>query len=320
MVDETAMQDVVHSLAASPDFARDGVCFAARPSGLYRSSDGGLTWQPAYASLPSDGPFPTAAVALSPDFASDHSLFAGVPGAVLRSTDGGHDWHIAALQAPPPFVSALVVSPNYTADGTLLAATVEDGVFRSGDRGAHWAAWNFGLLDLNVLSLAVSPNYARDETLFAGTDSGIFRSTTGGRAWREVEAGDGGARSTDFAPVLSLAISPQYATDGVVFAGSEAHGLWCSRDRGRSWARLGEGVVEGAVNSILLAPGFPSKPHILVLLGDTLLISRDGGVKWAEWRSGLDVGGSVTCVAAPLGLDVGAPLLLGLADGRVLRV
>ena len=320
MTNETQTQEVVHSLAASPDFARDGICFAARPSGLYRSDDGGHTWQPAYASLQLERPFPTAAVAVSPDFVSDRSLFAGVPGAVLRSGDRGVSWHVAALISPPPFVSTLAISPNYAQDGTLFAGTMEDGVFRSADRGAHWVAWNFGLLDLNVLCLAVSPAYAGDETLFVGTDSGIFRSTTGGRAWREVDSGDRGQRSTDFAPVLSLAVSPQYAADGVVFAGTESHGLCRSADRGRTWAPLGEGAVSGAVNSVLLSPDFTDRPHILALLNDALLVSRDGGQSWAEWRAGLTVDVAMTCVAAPLGLDPDAPLLVGLADGRVLRL
>ena len=50
--------------------------------------------------------------------------------------------------------------------------------------GLGWTAWNFGLLDLNVLCLAVSPDDAQDET--SPDRSGIFRSTNGGRAWREV--------------------------------------------------------------------------------------------------------------------------------------
>ncbi|NIV35567.1 MAG: hypothetical protein GWN58_40785, partial [Anaerolineae bacterium] len=67
-----------------------------------------------------------------------------------------------------------------------------------------------------------------------GVDSGIFRSTNGGRAWREVDF------SPDLAPVLSLALSPAYAEDGILFAGTESHGLYRSQDGGRTWTRLGE--------------------------------------------------------------------------------
>jgi photosystem II stability/assembly factor-like uncharacterized protein len=191
---------------------------------------------------------------------------------------------------------------------------VEDGVFSSSNRGGHWVAWNFGLLDLNTICLAISPDFARDETLFVGVDSGIFRSTNGGRAWREVDF------SPDLAPVLSLALSPAYAEDGILFAGTESQGLFRSEDRGRTWTRLGEDIVRGAVNAILLSAEFPEKADILVMLGDGLLLSRDGGQSWAEWGSDAEFGEGLTCVAAPQGVGPDAPLLVGLIDGGVLSI
>jgi photosystem II stability/assembly factor-like uncharacterized protein len=314
MTEEIRTQDVVYALAASPGFERDGICFAACASGLLRSEDGGRTWQDAYVSLELETTLPTAAVVVSPNFAADHSVFAGAPGGILRSMDGGQTWQVATLPSPPPFVSTLVVSPTYPQDGTLLAGTLEDGVFRSGDRGDRWAAWNFGLLDLNILSMAVSPDYARDETLFVGAESGIFRSTNGGRAWREVNF------SPDLAPVLCLAISPNYFEDGVLFAGTESHGLFQSRDRGRSWERLGGDAIPDTVNSILISPQFPARPHLLALTADALLVSRDGGVSWLAWDASLPLGQGLACVAAPQGLEPGAPLLIGLTDGQTLRI
>ncbi|NIV35568.1 MAG: hypothetical protein GWN58_40790, partial [Anaerolineae bacterium] len=69
-----------------------------------------------------------------------------------------------------------------------------------------------------------------------------------------------------------------------------------------------------------LSPGFPDKADILVMLGDGLLLSRDGGQSWVEWDSGVEFDEGLTCVAAPQGLDPGAPLLVGLMDGSVLRI
>lgn len=314
------LPEVVYAVVAAPGFAGHGICFAARPAGVFRSDDGGRTWRDLYTTLPFERPVTTAALAVSPDFEHDRCLFAGVPGGVLRSSDGGQTWHAAGLGTPPPFVSALAVSPNFATDGTLFAGTLEDGVFRSADGGRHWAAWNFGLLDLNVLCMAISPDFARDETLFVGVESGLYRSTTGGRAWREPTGGGSGPQPADFAPVLSLAISPHYATDGTLWAGSEGHGLFCSRDRGKSWTPLGEGCINGAVNSILVAADYPARPHLLVSLGDRLLVSRDDGISWQAWPLGVNPEGGITALAAPLGLEPGAPLLLGLAGGRMLRL
>lgn len=311
---ESEQNDVVYALAASPAFERDGICFAARGSGLYRSTDGGVTWQPAYTSLGLDDAVPTPAVALSPDFPADHTVFAGVAGAILRSYDGGQTWYASALPAPPPVVSCLAVSPDYVRDGVVFAGTMEDGVFRSSDRGDHWVRWNFGLLDLHVMALALSPAFATDETLYAGVESGIFRSTNGGRAWREVPF------PTDLAPVLSLALSPAFKQDGLLLAGTEEHGLWCSRDAGRSWSQLGEDVLAGSVNAIVLGADFPRTPLILAVTSAGVLLSEDGGCTWSEVAVDLPAEESVVTVAAPRGLRRGAALLLGLSGGSVVRV
>ena len=74
---EALTEDYVYALAASPSFAQDGICFAARRSGLYRSDDGGITWRSAYGSLDLEVPLTTLAVAVSPAFESDRSVFAG---------------------------------------------------------------------------------------------------------------------------------------------------------------------------------------------------------------------------------------------------
>ncbi|MBN1287600.1 MAG: hypothetical protein JXB47_19520 [Anaerolineae bacterium] len=301
---EQEQQDLVYALATSPNFDQDGMCFAARLSGLYRSEDHGASWRPAYDALDLKEALATISVVLSPDFASDQSVFAGVNGGVLRSGDGGASWHIAGLGAPPPAVCALAVSPNFVHDGVILAGTMEDGIFRSGDRGRLWQAWNFGLLDLRVLCMVVSPTFADDETIYVGTESGLFRSTNGGRAWREVDF------DIDLAPVLSLALAP----GGALLVGTEACGLHRSNDGGRTWARLGRETIVDAVNTLIIAPQ-PAPQDILVLHEGALLGSRDGGQSWAPWKD--DLPGDITAVTAPKGLAPGAPLLVGLADGTV---
>lgn len=282
------VEGLVYALAAGPG----GLCFAASETGLYRSRDGGLTWQFAYESLHVDMPPLTLSVALSPD---GRSVFAGAPGGVLRSGDGGATWHIAGLGSPPPVIAALVVSPNFTEDGTLFAGALEDGTYCSTDRGVYWAGWNFGLLDLNVICLAISPHFAQDETLYAGTETGVFRSTNGGRAWRE----------TDFPlePVLCLAV----LNGGALLAGTES-GLYHSDDQGASWT-LSE-TAHGTVNAIV-----PQGAGWLIACDNTLRVSHDAGRTWAAWREGLHFEGGIAAVCA---LD--DALLIAPAGGGVLRV
>uniref|UniRef100_A0A7C1FUD8 Photosynthesis system II assembly factor Ycf48/Hcf136-like domain-containing protein n=1 Tax=Caldilinea aerophila TaxID=133453 RepID=A0A7C1FUD8_9CHLR len=300
----------VHALAASPGFSQDGVCCAAGTGGLYLSCDGGRSWQDACASLALASPLVTTAVVFSPDFAHDRTLFASVPGGVLRSHDAGTTWHVAPLSSPPPFVTALAVSPNYAKDGLIFAATLEDGILRSCDRGATWAAWNFGLLDFHVYALALSPNFAHDDTLYVGCESGIFRSSSSGRGWQET------AFPMDCAPVLSLALSPDFTTDGVIFAGTEASGLWISSDRGVTWRAVSGWETPGPINALILPPTFAQQPWILAVTDTALCLSRDGGMSWQVQHSIKLTG--ITCAAA---LSIDQPniqVILGTSDGGVL--
>lgn len=293
--DQLQAQDTVYALAAGPD----GLCYAGRASGLYRSTDYGANWVFAYETLESETPLTTTSVAL----AADGSVFAGVNGGVLRSSDGGVTWYGSGLSTPPPLVTALVVSPDYEQDGLILAGTAEDGVFSSADRGVNWSPWNFGLIDLNVYSLALSPDFAHDQTAYAGTETGIFRSTNGGRAWRGLPF------PIDAAPILSLAAAP----DGRLFAGTEHSGLYASTDRGATWQRVdAAGPITGGVNSIVLLP-----PHLWLLLDDRVLMSPDHGATWQhEPAYTLDVQGLALAVIP------GTPvrLLVGLAEGGVQRL
>jgi photosystem II stability/assembly factor-like uncharacterized protein len=187
---------------------------------------------------------------------------------------------------------------------------MEDGFLRSGDGGRRWESWNFGLLDLSVLCLGVSPNFADDQIVFAGTESGIFRSTNGGRAWREL------ASTVAFSPIISLAISPRFADDGTLYAGTEAHGLFCSRDRGFSWMRLGANKLTGSINGILLGLDMPEA--VGVLEGSAVFYSSDNNQSWKR-DPAIPRGEDFTCGLAPQGFGLQAPLLLGLIDGRIWR-
>ena len=129
----TDAADAPYALAASPDYARDGACFAACSSGLYRSQDGGQRWE----LLRTSSEALTTAVAVSPAFAEDRAVFAAVKGGVLRSSDGGETWFTSRFAAPPPLFSSLIAAPDFERDGFLLAATLEDGgIFIIGSRFA----------------------------------------------------------------------------------------------------------------------------------------------------------------------------------------
>jgi photosystem II stability/assembly factor-like uncharacterized protein len=303
------IDDLVYQFAVGPS-----AWYAACGSGLYRSNDRGASWELAYTSLGAASPLTTLSVAAVVGRTQSPLVFAGLSGGLLRSIDDGSGWELALQPSPAPIFTALIPSPDFARDGLLFAGTMGDGVLIYSNDGRDWAMWNFGLLDANVLCLAVSPAYAEDQTLFAGVSSGLFRSANGGRSWREVELPIG------YAAVLGLALSPRFAEDGLLYAGTEQCGLLRSADRGQSWRRLGEGVLADPINSIVLGAPFPEQLELLVLHGERLLYSADGGDTWAAWRDERLAGLEITAVAAPQGFDADAAVLVGLAGGQICLV
>ncbi|MCY4060884.1 MAG: hypothetical protein OXG53_00805 [Chloroflexi bacterium] len=297
----TSADDAPFAFAASPAFARDGLCYAACGSGLYRSADGGAAWD----LLPTSPEPVTTAVALSPAFSDDRSLFAAVKGGVLRSADGGDTWFTAGFPAPPPVFSSLAVSPDFERDGFLLAGTLEDGVFSSSDRGRSWQPWNFGLFDLNVLCLALSPAWMEDETAFAGTETGLYRSTNGGRAWRHT------GFPAELAPALCIAcLVDERSRSARLLVGTESNGLMASCDQGETWERLAADNLSEAVNQLHVDAN--GGVTLYAMTSDAVMRSDDGGLSWSDL---IRVEGVATAM-----LPLGDILLLGVQGKGLMRL
>lgn len=296
-IDHSAATDYIFALAASPTFSRDGLVFAARQCGLFRSADHGQTWNDAYAALQLETPLATTC-ALICQAGSRRVVFAGVEGHLLRSEDDGATWAKAALGSPAPVISALAASPDFEQDGIVLAATAQDGVFCSTDHGQTLTGWNFGLYDPNIYALAYISEFAGAQAVLAGTQCGLFISRTAGRAWKALNF------PIEAAPVLCVASSR-----GTIYAGTETEGLWAGRAYGTAWQQL----LPGSVDQIFAGEG----EQLLVLVDGQIRYSPDGGARWLA-RGSAPV--EVTCFAAPQGLGPQAPLLAGLASGEVVRL
>ncbi|MEZ5245475.1 MAG: hypothetical protein R2707_10290 [Acidimicrobiales bacterium] len=134
-------------VAVSPDFANDGLVYAATDSGLFRSSDFGET----FAEVRS-GPLTSdeliEAVAFSPTFADDGLLLVSVRAVgLVRSTDGGATFESTApaldeanlliADYANPSSAPIQFSPTYAVDGTIYAYA-QQALLRSTNRGEDW--------------------------------------------------------------------------------------------------------------------------------------------------------------------------------------
>jgi photosystem II stability/assembly factor-like uncharacterized protein len=307
-------------IAFSPNFARDQLVLS---NGRWRSTDGGQTWQPAAAGLePNQG---VRDLFFSPTFAADQTVYVVLsqefdqPLKLQRSVDAGRTWqslsgglpvsfelaaatilpggelYLSDKTGPQPFVvapqsltwgrptldlsqldlQALAVAP----DGPLFVANSTAGVLKSTNGGRTWQDTNFPARadETRVAQLAIANN----GTLFAATGTIIERSTDGGQSWTYLANLPAGFE------VMALAVSPNFAPDGIVLAGGNyaSKQILRSADGGQTWQVVYDGAtVEGAsdIGGIAFSPTFASdKTAYAWLQYGGLLRSTDSGQSWA---------------------------------------
>jgi photosystem II stability/assembly factor-like uncharacterized protein len=301
----------VLSLVASSDASHEGVILAGTAVGLYRSTDEGHGWQLISGEL---GLHQTTCLAISPDYPKDPTIIlGGAPGVILRSLDGGGTWQSSVLDIPDAILTALALSPAFSRDGFLLAGTLEDGIYRSTTRGRHWETANFGLVDLQVWALAISPAWETDETALAIVGEGLFRTTNGARAWKEV-----GGVPDDLIP-QSVAFSPDYGRDRVILLGTVGDGIWRSQDPGGYWAQV-QGTEGMDVNCLLVSSppeGQGGRTLHAGTVENGVLRSRDGGVSWES----LGGPGGLPVLSLAQAVSLGSDLLVaGVASQGVFKL
>ena len=317
------------SLAISPNFAVDATLFAGTDgSGLFRSTDGGSSWQQvdqAFASLI------VPAIALSPSFASDSTVFAGIFGAgagLVRSLDGGDTWQQMTTTA----AVALALSPKFATDSTLFA-DFGDGVYRSTDGGLTWQKTSEGVAFTPPTqglpppvgqehAMAISPTYDADATIFSGMfGGGPFRSTDGGGTWQQV------TQDLLDAWIPALAISPGFDTDSTVFAGT-SNGVFRSLNGGDTWQDRGIGeppppppippAPDVNVRALAVSPEFEVDATAFAgtngFLGHGVYRSTDGGLSWQGATQGL-TNTSVFALAISPDFATDRTIFAGTGDG-----
>lgn len=164
----------IHGFAMSQDDSNRLYAFVVG-FGLFRSQDGGRTWQSTGGQLPGD------LTALAAAGGGTETLYAGsMSSGMLKSTDGGGIWAPAAVGLGLARVLTVGVDP--VVHQTVYAGG-EGGLYKSKDGGASWKKLPFP--GTSVVALAVSP--AKPNVVVAIWDQGreglVFRSEDGGATW-----------------------------------------------------------------------------------------------------------------------------------------
>jgi photosystem II stability/assembly factor-like uncharacterized protein len=112
--------------------------------------------------------------------------------------------------------------------------------------------------------------------------------------------------------VLSMDVSPNFATDSTLYAGTESQGLWQSTDGGETWQQLGADLLVDPVNTVQIAAD-----QVLVVTSADLWQSADGGAAWQSRLPESFAGREISALLALDGAAPGARLLAGFVDGSI---
>jgi photosystem II stability/assembly factor-like uncharacterized protein len=237
--------------------------FGATGGGLWKTTDGGTTWDPV-----TDGQINSASVGAvavceaNPDVVyittGETQLRGNIqPGdGVYKSTDAGKTWTHIGLKEARNF-SRVRIHPTdcdrvfVGAFGEYGIENAERGVYRTTDGGTSWQKVLFrddktGAVDIsidqrnpNVVYAALWEAFRKPWAMSSGgPGSGLFKSTDGGATWTELSRNPGLPQG--MLGKIGVSVSP--ANPDRVFAIIEAEegGVFRSDDAGATWTKLND--------------------------------------------------------------------------------
>ena len=281
--------------------------------GLFRTIDGGASWNPI-----TDGKIPlgsTGCVAIadsdpnviylgtgSDDVRSNVSTGRGI----YKTTDGGLTWKFIGLYNAGQIGSVRIhpTNPNIvwvSAQGDAFQSNAVRGVFKTTDGGQTWrkvlfVADNVGAMDVelqpgnpNVVYAWMSHLERKPWTIISGSrDGGFYKSTDGGEHFTRVTTG----LPNELIGKANLAVTA--AKPNRIYALIEAKpggGLYRSDDAGQSWNRMNPQPASVAAAMIqrpfyYVALGAdPTNADVVYAGAEGFFKSTDGGKTFAIFRT-----------------------------------
>ena len=268
------------SVAPGPHGASNLQC----PGSLFRSTNGGSSWDDASSGITSQATVDVVADPLDPAV-----LVATTRRGIFRSADGGATWSVRPLALTG--AKSLAAAPGARQMYAVVDEGSTDVVYASNDHGQTWFfTTSTGLGDPDSLhevqDLAVAPFTALADRLYAAAFSGLFTSVDGGFNWTKL--------SGTFVSTL-VAVRP--GNPSVVFytlsttpQSSLMTQLYRSTDGGTSAAPV---PLTGNVHALAFDPSDADTmyaaltPDFFCSTATQVFKSTDGGTTWTSASAGL---------------------------------
>ncbi|MEO1402153.1 MAG: YCF48-related protein [Cyanobacteria bacterium J06635_1] len=245
--------------------------------GVYKSVDGGESWQPVNKGLPE---LAITQIAVSPTH-PDAVLAAGHNGHIFRSDNGGQGWSEVLATALP--VSAIAFSP--TQPEWVVAGDRQGHLYRSADSGQTWSPLS-SLPESGTITSLSFPIGAAAGQFWVGTEqAGVLRTLDGGKTFTTVN--EGLSETTIQSIVGQVApgkdrptLYVSTANDGVFF--SEDGERWQPMDGGLTKTGQADKMGFPHFTRLALSPSFDQDGTVLVSGFNGLFKTTDRGQTWAQ--------------------------------------
>ncbi|MHB8071631.1 MAG: stalk domain-containing protein [Candidatus Cryosericum sp.] len=277
MMSPSAQSFAVTALAASPAFASDGTLFVGTSRiGLLVSRDGGKTLTDSSTGITNSR---VNVVAVSPDFTTDKTVFFGTAyQGVARTVDGGQTVSYCNSGLSDFSIVQLAISPAYDTDGTVAVGTDGGGLSVSRDKGTTWSSVG-GFVGYAVPWIAFAPDYRTSGTAFVSVEGrGLWRTTDAFTTVVQCATLTAGPDLVDTV-VDCVAVSPAFASDHTVYAGTHSGRMYRSTDGGTSFSYLaGSGLPAYAMKDLRISSSFAQDGTIYMCTDYGTGSTREAGV------------------------------------------
>lgn len=271
--------DAIEAAAISPEYARDQTVFIAPINeGLFKSTNGGVSWKLLVNGLDNTGPI--SSIAISPAFQLDQTLFVSTVGdGIFRSGDGGKSWVQTSNGLDNLSIDSLSMSTSYDTDKVVLAIDNQGVLYKTKNAGTKW--YHVSNFDAPITTVAFNANQKNNVVLIGDSNGSLYKSHDSGNSWKQ------SFLFKDSGAVTSIAISPNNSSDTTIYVGTEERGIFKSTDA-KSFLAVSTGLSDTSIRSLSLSPNYETDSTIFASTWNKAVFkSTNGGANWQLYTQGI---------------------------------